>query len=187
MTIQKFIIQIASVLDQLKIPYLITGGVAVSCWGKPRYTADVDIVVEIESSDKVEGLIGLLKKKSPNSYADRDSAIDAFRRKSEFNLIEPEYGLKADFFFSKASEHHKLAMERGKNKKIGGKMIRFVSPEDLIISKLQWFKEGQSTRQLEDIVSVMDIQTDLDTAYLERWIKKLDLQNEWQELKRLPR
>jgi len=31
----------------MKKSIAITGGFAVSVWGKPRYTADVDIVVEL--------------------------------------------------------------------------------------------------------------------------------------------
>ena len=39
--------KIAAALEQLGIPYLITGGLAVTVWGRPRFTADIDIVVEI--------------------------------------------------------------------------------------------------------------------------------------------
>lgn len=184
MSIQKFINQIASKLNQLEIPYVISGGIAVSIWGKPRHTADVDIVIEINSSEKVVDLIKALKKEFPKSYSDEKMALDAFNRKSEFNIIEPEYGLKADFFFTKG-EFQQQEIKRGKNIKVDDRMIRFISPEDLIISKLKWYKEGQSTRQLEDIKSVMDIQNKLDQRYLVLWINKLGLKKEWEKLEKL--
>ena len=184
MTIQKFLEKIANILDEIRVDYVVSGGVAVSIWGKPRYTADVDIVVELKSLDSVEKMILLLQKEIKKSYLDKDRAIDAFKQKSEFNLIEPEYGLKADFFVAKADEYGQLAIKRGETKKIGNKSIKFISPEDLIISKLIWFKESGSTRQLEDISSVMDIQRKLDKRYLNSWIKKLDLEKEWSKVKK---
>ena len=105
-------------------------------------------------------------------------------QKSEFNVIESEYGIKADFFISDKSEYKKLEIKRGKLKKLDGKMIRFISPEDLIISKLMWFKESQSTRQLEDIISVMDVQKKLDQPYIDKWVKILRIEKEWRELKK---
>jgi Na+/glutamate symporter len=39
--------KIAKILDDLKIPYAVTGGFAVSIWGIPRYTADIDIIIEL--------------------------------------------------------------------------------------------------------------------------------------------
>lgn len=182
MTLQKFINQISSVLELLEIKYIITGGIAVSVWGRPRHTADVDIVVEIDSVKSVKELVVELKKVLPETYADQDLAIDAYNRKSEFNVIESEYGLKADFFVSSGDEFKKSEMARGRIKQIDDKMVRFISPEDLIISKLLWFREGQSTRQLEDIISVMVVQKDLDKKYLSDWIKKLKLQAEQQSL-----
>lgn len=45
---EKLIKQIGKILADLNIPYIITGGIAVVVWGRPRFTADIDIVVELE-------------------------------------------------------------------------------------------------------------------------------------------
>jgi hypothetical protein len=34
-------------LEDAKIPYMITGGVAAVIYGDPRFTRDVDVVVEL--------------------------------------------------------------------------------------------------------------------------------------------
>ena len=36
------LILISKILDGLRIDYFISGGFAVSVWGRPRFTADVD-------------------------------------------------------------------------------------------------------------------------------------------------
>jgi len=187
MITEKFITKISSVLERLNIDYVIAGGIAVSVWGKPRHTADVDIVINTKTIESIRELVDLLRKEIEKSYLDKDRAIDAFKRKSEFNLVEPEYGLKADFFVADNSEYRQLEIKRGKNRKIGRKFIKFISPEDLIISKLIWFRESQSTRQLEDIASVMFEQKNLDKPYILKWVKKLGLEREWGQAQDLTR
>ncbi len=60
--------------------------------------------------------------------------------------------------------------------KISGQRVFFVSPEDLILSKLQWCKLSDSERHIDDIKSVFKISGDkLDKKYLNYWISKLDL------------
>ena len=48
---RRLLVRIAKILERLKIPYIITGGIAVLVWGRPRFTADIDIVVEIDYRD----------------------------------------------------------------------------------------------------------------------------------------
>src|SRR3972149_3221370 len=98
MTTKQFLVKISQVLDKLKIEYAVSGGIAVSVWGRPRYTADLDIVIEISSREKIEDLMRGLMKKFKTGYLDKETVLTAFKEKGEFNLIEPEYGLKADFF-----------------------------------------------------------------------------------------
>ncbi len=47
-------------LQDLQMPYLVSGGMAVSVWGKPRFTADIDIVVELPLA-KVKQLAGAIR------------------------------------------------------------------------------------------------------------------------------
>ena len=122
MTIKQFLVDISRVLDELKIEYAVSGGIAVSVWGRPRYTADLDIVIEISSKEKIEALTTGLLKKFKTGYLDKETALSAYYEKGEFNLVEPEYGLKADFFVSDDTEYAKEAMRRRKDKKIGEKM-----------------------------------------------------------------
>jgi len=39
-------------LDKANIPYMVSGGIAVSFWGFPRTTHDIDIVIEAQEKDK---------------------------------------------------------------------------------------------------------------------------------------
>ncbi|MBI5408503.1 MAG: hypothetical protein HZA14_03965 [Nitrospirae bacterium] len=50
------------------------------------------------------------------------------------------------------------------------------SPEDVIIMKMKYYKEGESEKHLRDIVSMLKISGDeIDRSYIEFWSKKLEL------------
>ena len=48
---EELLIKISEILKNLEVTYAITGGYAVSVWGRPRYTADIDIIVELEEKN----------------------------------------------------------------------------------------------------------------------------------------
>ena len=58
-----------------------------------------------------------------------------------------------------------------------------VSPEDSILSKLEWSREGASERQFLDALAVARTQgEDLDRLYLRRWAEELGLTAELERL-----
>jgi len=42
--------RISKILIKLDISYVVTGGVAVTVWGRPRFTADIDLAIELVPS-----------------------------------------------------------------------------------------------------------------------------------------
>lgn len=167
---EKLIKQIGKILADLKIPYIITGGIAVVVWGRPRFTADIDIVVELEEK-KIKQLASRLLGIDKDVYLDEEAINEALDREGEFNFIHPASGLKIDFWILTNDAFDKERIKRRIIKKIGGQKLFFSSPEDLILIKLKWFKETHSTRQLEDIESVLKIQKNLDFKYIKKWAK----------------
>lgn len=164
---------IAKLLNDLQISYIITGGIAVLVWGRPRFTADIDIVVELKEKD-VDNLEKALRGLSDFGYIDRSMMERALKNKGEFNFIDGETGVKVDFWVSKDNELSHLQFQRKVEKDINGQKVYFISPEDLILSKLDWYKKSESTRQLEDVESVFKISGKiLDKNYLNFWAKKL--------------
>lgn len=174
MTPEQLLYKIADILDKLKIPYAITGGFAVGVWGKPRFTADIDIIVELIPRN-IPSLTNALLVVDKDVYVSKEAMEDALQRKSEFNFIHPQTGLKVDFWVrnSKADIYGKLKFERRIAKKIDNQKIFFVSPEDLILSKLSWYKESESSKHLEDIKSILDNKKlKVDLEYIKNWAEK---------------
>lgn len=169
MELENTLKKVTKLLQWLKIPYLVTGGVAVVVWGRPRYTADIDLVIELKK-EKTKKFIAALAKEG---YIDEDVVNEAIKLQSEFNFIDNESGMKVDFWILKDSDFDKSRLNRAVARIIFGQKVYFSSPEDLILKKMLWFNESKSNRQLEDIHSIMAIiKSQLDYNYLKKWAKK---------------
>lgn len=172
MEFAELLIKIASILAKLNIRYCITGGYAVSVWGRPRSTFDIDIVVKLKAKD-IALLVKHLRSLSQAGYIEESSAKEAVARGKEFNFIHSESGIKVDFWVIKESDIIGMnELKRRRAKIIEGQKIFFISPEDLILSKLRWYEASFSTRHIEDIESILKISgSKLDMQYLRHWAK----------------
>ena len=124
-----------------------------------------------------------LRDLNESGYIDEDVADEIVRRGGEFNFIDGLTGVKVDFWVSDNEEFDLSRLERRVEKEISGQKICFISPEDLILSKLKWCKKSFSNRHLEDAESVLKISgTDLDMDYLGKWAKKLGVTGGFKKL-----
>jgi len=162
---------VAKILNELKIPYIITGGMAVAVWAKPRFTWDIDIVIEL-LPQKLPLLAQKLLAIEKGVYVDQRMMQDALEKKGEFNFLHPHTGLKVDFWILKDDSFDKERIKRPRRKIINGQSINFISPEDLILSKLLWYNISPSEKQLDDIRSVLRISKKVDIGYIKRWAQK---------------
>lgn len=176
------LLKVVRILDQFDIPYVVTGGIAVFVWGRPRFTDDIDIVVELKA-EKVDQLAKELLKVSKASYADANMMRDALRHQGEFNFIDGTTGVKVDFWIPKEDELNRNRFARRVTKKILGENVSFISPEDLILAKLRWQQISPSSKQLEDVESIFKISGDkLDREYLAKWVEKLGVQDMYSQI-----
>ncbi len=174
MSPKELLVAVTDILRELEIPYAVTGGFAVTIWGVPRYTADIDIVIEL-ADNNIKPLVKKLLAIDNNAYADEDMAREAFIYHGEFNFIHSETGFKVDFFVQDDQSYSKLKMQRAVLRDVYGPGISFISPEDLILSKLAWSKESMSDKQHEDIKNVLrNDKLKLDMNYIEKWAVKHD-------------
>ena len=164
------LIKIANILQKLKIPYFVTGGIAVLIWGRPRFTADIDIVIELKLKD-IHSLVSALSMLGKANYIDKNMIKDALKHGGEFNFIHGETGIKVDFWVLRKQPFELSRIKRRVAKYILDQKVYFISPEDLILSKLQWYQQTQSTRHLEDIESILKI-SKVDLKYVKRWAAK---------------
>jgi hypothetical protein len=161
-------------LNKNKIPYMITGSVAMSYYSQPRMTRDIDIVVEISDIEKFYNLFRV------DYYIDIEMIEKSISNESMFNIIHSTEIIKIDFIIRKNSEYRKMEFERKKQVKFGKDYIYIVSIEDLIISKLIWSIDSHSQIQLNDVKNLLKEEINLE--YIKEWSKKLQIHSILEEI-----
>jgi len=175
--------RIAPKLEQSHIPYMITGSTAASYYGHVRATQDLDIVISA-GPEELRALIHLLPEEE--YYARLEDALDARRYQSMFNVLDTTTGWKIDLIFRKGARFHLEAFRRRKPVTFEGIPTFMISGEDLILSKLEWSKMGESERQVKDAAIVWQKRSrELDRAYIDNWAQELDLAEHWNRARAL--
>jgi hypothetical protein len=173
--------QVAGTLECLQIKYLVTGSMATIAYGEPRFTNDIDIVADIPP-EQVGPFCAAFPE--PDYYCPRDMVEHSVRRRFQFNILHPESGLKVDVMPATDGEFDRARLGRAIRLKGGTDFeVWFASPEDVIIKKLEYYKEGGSQKHVRDILGVLKIRGDrVDREYIESWSNRLGLSAEWNEI-----
>ena len=149
---------VADALAKLGANFFVGGSVASSFHGASRSTMDVDIVANIQRAD-VDAFLRLL---GDEYYASESAIHDAIERKSCFNLIHYATSFKIDIFVFKGRPFDHKSMKRaikGQLEFESDFVAPIASPEDTVISKLEWYRLGNETseRQWEDVTRVLKV------------------------------
>lgn len=169
---------IVQTLESLEIPYMITGSHASAYYGEPRFTRDIDIVAELK-----EGQVDAFVKFFPADefYCDKDVIKAEIKRQGQFNIIQAASGLKIDIILIKATPFSKTEFSRKKREMLFvDREANFATPEDVIIKKMDFYKEGGSEKHLRDITGILKISGDIiDRSYISEWTQRLGLTDIW--------
>ena len=170
-----------SLLEQLEIPYMLTGSVAASYHGRPRTTHDADIVID-PSPTQLGAFVRALD--AAGFYVDDEGAQRALRGRGQFNAIDTRYASKLDFIVRKDRPFSLEEFRRRQRVDLSfAPNVSIVSPEDAILSKLEWARRtGESERQLRDAAGVLELNSSLDREYVSRWASLLGVHDLWRRV-----
>jgi hypothetical protein len=174
--------RILTALEHAGIAYMLTGSFASSYHGAPRATQDIDLVIS-PSPEQVQALVALLPR--DEYYVDAGAALEAVQTEGQFNVIDLRTGWKVDLIIRKSRPFSHEEFNRRRMGKLAGQTMAIATAEDVIIAKLEWSKIGGSMRQIEDAARILHTRAnDLDQRYVERWVRALGLDEQWQEVQR---
>lgn len=171
------ILLVVACMGKLNIPYLISGSLASSIYGIARATRDVDIVADMKEKD----IKNFKENLKDEFYVDEEMIKEAIQHRSSFNIIHLESMFKIDVFILKLDTFSIEEFKRRKKVVINlspEKTAYIATPEDTILSKLEWFRQGGgiSDTQWGDVAGILKVQkSHLDIEYLQHWAHKLHL------------
>ena len=182
MSVSEVFHRITSALGEAGIAYMLAGSFASAYYGAPRTTQDIDLVIA-SSAEQLRAFVQLLSK--DEYYVDLDTALEARKRESLFNVVDMATGWKIDLIIRKSRPFSEEEFRRRKLVNLQGSPLFVASAEDVVISKLEWAKLAQSQRHIEDVAGILRMRWDsLDRPYLERWILELKIEAEWNDARR---
>ena len=170
--------RVVETLDSHGLAYFVTGSIATILYGEPRFTNDIDVVVQL-SPDQAEALVEAFL--GEEFYADAEQARLACSRSGQFNIIHPASGLKVDIMVPAMDEFDLSRFSRSRKVEAAeGFSAVFAAPEDVILKKLQYYAAGGSEKHLRDIAGVLLISgNEVDRRYISRWASKLGVEEIW--------
>lgn len=160
-------------IEAFGIGYALAGGLAVAVWGEPRTTYDLEFVVS--SADPQVVRLRALVEFSPLFVAEEEDL-----RLAEFSLVRAQLPtvdgqdiILVNFLYA-APEFASSLLSRRIQLPFGGESLFVVSPEDLLILKLQ----SARAKDLEDARGILREQSgELDLDYLRSAISRFQLLN----------
>ena len=156
--------------EQLEIPYVLIGGLAVSVHGIPRPTHDLDFTISLDRSK-----IGQLFQKTVDMGYSVPEEFDMgwVDHVAGMPLIRIRKWLRGksidvDIFLAE-SRFQSSMISRRVRVEVDDVVAWVATPEDLILLKLI----AARPRDIGDIMDILLAQGKLDEAYLQYWAKEL--------------
>ena len=148
-------------LERAEIPHAIGGAIAYGFWGNPRGTHDVDVNVFVLPEDAAAPIDALA---AIGVRFDRAAALRSACERGDARGYYDD--LPVDVFFVSIPLHESISLRTVEVELLGSR-IRILSPEDLIVLKLLFFR-GKDIVDIERIVAVQG--RSLDDRYVRRWL-----------------
>lgn len=176
-------LRVLRLLEDLGVNAWIGGSLASSIFGIPRATQDADIIADIPP----EAARPLVERLGDDFYADLVRITSGIERRASFNLIHLPTMFKVDVFVLGRDAWSRRVIERRRSVEIDeqGTRVLVTSPEDIILHKLCWYREGGhvSDRQWGDALGVLQVQGEhLDRRYLKEMAEDLGVSDLLDEL-----
>lgn len=154
----------AKMLEERGIAYMLIGGQAVLLYGEPRATKDIDVTLDV-GPDRLHDILNIVRDldwmvlvEDPYTFVNKTLVLPC---------QDPQTGIRIDFIFS-FSEYEHQAIRRVKRVKVGDTRVMFASAEDIIIQKVI----AGRPRDLEDVKIILAKNPEMDITYIHSWLKQ---------------
>jgi hypothetical protein len=170
-------------LNAVGAEYMITGATAAILYGQPRVTNDIDVVLALRD-EQVAALLHAFPESEfyiPPTFVIRVEM--ARRHRGHFNIIHHDTGFKADVYLAGSDPLHAWALPRRRPVDWTDAVQLYVAPpEYVILRKLEYFREGGSSKHPADVRAILAATT-VDVAAIEKWARRLGLEEQWAQVR----
>ncbi len=133
MNFNPVVVQVASVLDSSKIPYMVSGGQAMKLHGVEPFNSDVDISLGVGVVQRT--LLQKLLAKMQLRIMVRSPA-NFVRQTHVLPTINEQTGTRVDFIFADLPYEKAAVTSRSLTISVEGYKVKFMTLEDMLIQKV---------------------------------------------------
>lgn len=175
---------VARVLEKLGITYALVGSWGSGIYGEPRFTHDIDVIVDLRSTMVSEFCESFPAREF---YLSIEAVRAAVREAGQFNLIHPASGNKVDFILNRQFSWQGGQLGRRRRVAVGvgadSFQVNVAAPEDVILGKLWYYSLGGGERHLRDIAGILRVTAEgVDRTMVERWARELGYLEVWEQI-----
>ena len=178
------LLEISQAFTRFRIHFLLTGSFAVSYYGYPRATHDIDFIVTIDtrSLSQLTNALSALGKE----YVWDKREIVHMVQDNLFTVYHSETATKIDLWIISEKDFEKKYQKK-RSVLFDRRRVSLVSPEDLILTKLSWCKKVFSERHMRDCAGMWHIQkSKLDKEYIKKQAESLGIMGLLEQIQHLP-
>jgi hypothetical protein len=153
-------------LEAANIPSALIGGLAVSAWGNPRLTRDIDIKVLLRRDER-KRLLDLLGDDYRSLHADPDSAL----KHNGIVFVLSSDGKRIDIALADTAFDEQIIARAQLVEVLPNLKARVCSAEDLVVLKIIAIRPQDQ----QDVATIIQRQgNNLNDAYILKWLKDFE-------------
>jgi hypothetical protein len=144
--------RLVSELEKQRVRYALVGGVAMAFYAEPRFTRDIDLLLDPDDFQKVKGILeknGYFESAAPWTFQNVDIELHRFLK-----VVHEEDEMLIDILVAKDEEARKIIQNAVEAESEEGKVM-LANKKDLI-----WLKRTRDSKQ--DQVDIEKLEDDED-------------------------
>lgn len=166
MTLSEIVVRVASALDALHIPYMLTGAVASSTYGLGRGTKDLDVVLELPHDVLAE----LARQMGPEFHLEPQIRFESITGSTYYRVLIENTAFVVELSLRGDDEFARERFGRRIQVLLQGHRVFVPTAEDVVIQKLRWWKLASRPKDHADAVEIVAMMAkELDWEYVRRW------------------
>jgi hypothetical protein len=160
-------IPVIEAFECLGIRYSLSGSIACSVYGLPRGAQDIDFLADIQ----LEHVCPLIDHLQAVYTINAQALRDAIAQRNAFSLLHLSSLVKVDVMLPSGTPFDSLVLQRARQLSLieGYQPIWIVSPEDVVLMRLEWYRDCGATAddQWNDMLGVLKVEAPtMDLTYL---------------------
>jgi hypothetical protein len=168
-TERDWVLGMVDALESLGLRYIVVGAYSVNLYALPRVTKDADILVELTSD-----AYSRLREAAGDQYQfDDQILLETITGKTRYVARPIDGDYMIDLFEMADDPHDASRMARRRRVEYGGRQMWVPTKEDVLVTKLRWYKRAGRLKDGQDIQNLLDARRhDMDWAYVYEWAER---------------